>query len=67
MREPGIAHLGQRATDEVAERDTIKRSCCCSTASILSVEGKGRKGEEPITTSPDHRKAFSSIVTQDAS
>jgi hypothetical protein len=62
-----MPHLGQETTDEVAERDTIKRLCCCSTASILSVEGKGRKGEEPITTSPDHRKEISSIVAQDTS
>jgi hypothetical protein len=58
MRELGVPHLGQGTTDEIAERDTINRSWFCSTASILSVEGKGKKGEEPITTSPNHRKDF---------
>jgi len=66
MREPGVPHLGQGTTDEIAERDTTNRLWFCSTASILRVEGKGKKGEDPITTSPDHRKEFSFIIIQDA-
>jgi hypothetical protein len=66
MREPSVPHLGQRATDEIAERDTINTLWFCSTTSILRVEGKGKKREDPITTSPDHRKEFSFIIVQDA-
>src|SRR6266581_9161655 len=66
MREPGVPHLGQGITDEMAERDTTNRLWFCSTASILSVESKGKKGEDPITTSPNHRKEFSIIIAQHA-